>query len=87
MSFNAKITRSPMGNSWNLFSASAFDGSSDPRTPEAEDGDNDLPPVESSDGDENLSELSSNEGIDEMAGNSAADVDPARTRGNDRRTK
>jgi|LakMenE18May11ns_1017448.scaffolds.fasta_scaffold9606980_2 hypothetical protein len=90
MSFNVKMNRAPLGNAWNLFSASAFDGSSDPGVPQAEDGDNDMPPIESSDGSENLDELSSNEGADQSIGSSSADVDPARTRaldGNDRRTK
>jgi hypothetical protein len=89
MSFFVKINYSPMGNSWNLFSAGAFDGSSDPGVPQAEDGDNDLPPIESFDGGENLTEMNSNEGVDQVIGNSPAEDDSssAFSGGNDRRTK
>jgi len=79
MSFFVKMTYSPTGNSWNLFSSSAFEGGSDPGVPQAEDGDNVLPPVESSDGGENINDMSSNEGVDQQTGNTGIDVDPART--------
>lgn len=89
MSFSVKINYSPMGNSWNLFSSGAFDGSSDPGVPQAEDGDNDMPPIESFDGGENPNEMNSNEGMDQVIGNSPVEEDPSRafSGGNDRRTK
>jgi hypothetical protein len=88
MSFFVKMTYSPMGNSWNLFSASAFDGGSDPGIPQAEDGDNDFPPIETSDGGENLNEMSSNDGLDQSIGNSPEeDGSSSFSGGNDRRTK
>jgi hypothetical protein len=88
MSFYVKINYSPMGNSWNLFSAGAFDGGSDPGVPQAEDGDNDMPPIESFDGGETLNEMSSTDGMDQVIGNSPEeDGSSSFSGGNDRRTK
>lgn len=88
MFFSVKMTYSPIGNAWNLFSAGAFEGGADPGVSGADVADNDFPPIESSDVSENLNEMSSDDGPGQVIGNaSEEDGSSSFSGGNDRRTK